>query len=68
MRGPKYVIKKGKMPVLKPEEARLLLDSIDVTDLSGLRDGALHRRQVYSFARVSAVTCMNVEDYYRWQR
>ncbi len=28
VRGPKYVIKKGKTPVLTPEEARLLLDSI----------------------------------------
>ena len=33
VRGPKYVIKKGKTPVLTPEEARLLLDSIDVTEL-----------------------------------
>ncbi len=36
VRSPKYVIKKGKTPVLTPEEARLLLDSIDVTELSGL--------------------------------
>jgi integrase/recombinase XerD len=41
VRGPKYVIKKGKTPVLTPEEARLLLDSIDVTELKGLRDRAL---------------------------
>jgi len=41
VRGPKYVIKKGKTPVLTPEEARLLLDSIDVTELCGLRDRAL---------------------------
>ena len=38
-RGPKYVIKKGKTPVLTPEEARPLLDSIDITDLKGLHDG-----------------------------
>ncbi len=35
VRGPKYVIKKGKTPVLTPEEARLLLDSIDVSDKFG---------------------------------
>lgn len=30
MRGPKYVVKKGKTSVLTPEEARALLDSIPV--------------------------------------
>jgi site-specific recombinase XerC len=63
--GPKYVIKKGKTPVLTPEEARLLLDSIDVSEKSGLRDRALLAMMVYSFARVSAVIGMNVEDYYQ---
>ena len=38
VRGPKYVIKKGKTPVLTPSEARLLLNSIDVEENSGLRD------------------------------
>jgi len=65
VRGPKYVIKKGKTPVLTPEEARLLLDSIDVTELKGLRDRALLAVMVYSFARVSAVVGMNVDDYYQ---
>lgn len=65
VRGPKYVVKKGKTPVLTPEEARLLLDSIDISNLSGLRDRALLAVMVYSFARVSAVTGMNVEDYYQ---
>jgi integrase/recombinase XerD len=65
VRGPKYVIRKGKTPVLTPEEARLLLDSIDVTELKGLRDRSLLAVMVYSFARVSAVVGMNVEDYYQ---
>jgi hypothetical protein len=30
VRGPKYVVKKGKTPVLTPQEARALLDSIAV--------------------------------------
>jgi hypothetical protein len=38
--GPKYVIKKGKTPVLTPDKARLLLNSINVSDNSGLRDRA----------------------------
>jgi integrase/recombinase XerD len=65
VRGPKYVVKKGKTPVLTPEEARVLLDSIDISELSGLRDRALIGVMVYSFARVSAVVGMNVEDYYQ---
>jgi integrase/recombinase XerD len=65
VRGPKYVIRKGKTPVLTPDEARLLLDSIDVSESSGLRDRALLAVMVYSFARVSAVVGMNVEDYYQ---
>ena len=65
VRGPKYVIKKGKTPVLTPDEARLLLDSINVQELSGLRDRALIGVMVYSFGRVSAVVGMNVDDYYQ---
>jgi site-specific recombinase XerD len=32
VRGPKYVVKRGKTPVLSADQARQLLDSIDVTD------------------------------------
>jgi integrase len=42
VRGPKHVVKVGKTPVLDAEEARTLLDSIDVTTPAGLRDRA-HR-------------------------
>jgi integrase/recombinase XerC len=31
VRGPRHVVKKGKTPVLSPDEARTLLDSIDAT-------------------------------------
>src|ERR1700732_471963 len=53
VRGPKYVVKKGKTPVLTADEARALLDSIPIVkpaeggaaatqpDLLGLRDRAL---------------------------
>jgi site-specific recombinase XerD len=70
VRGPTHVVKRGKTPVLSPEDARRLLDSIDTTTLVGLRDRALIGAMVYSFARVSAVVGMLVEDYYpegkRW--
>jgi integrase/recombinase XerD len=79
VRGPRYVIKKGKTPVLTPGEARLLLDSIPLVktitrrdgstlekpDLGGLRDRALLAVMVFSFARVSAVVGMDVDDYYQ---
>ncbi len=70
VRGPKHVIKRGKTPVLSAAEARTLLDSIDESTLSGLRDRALIGLMVYSFARVSAAVGMNAEDYFcqgkRW--
>lgn len=64
VRGPRYSVKKGKTPVLEPEEARRLLASIDTSHLVGLRDRALLGVMVYSFARVSAVVGMRVEDFY----
>jgi integrase/recombinase XerD len=65
VRGPKFVIKKGKTPVLDQEQARQLLDSIDEKSVVGLRDRALIAVMIYSFARVSAVVAMNVGDYYQ---
>jgi integrase/recombinase XerD len=78
VRGPKYVVKKGKTPVLTAEEARELLDSIPIVRntarkgqpeslepvVVGLRDRALIAVMVYSFARVSAVLKMKVCDYF----
>jgi site-specific recombinase XerD len=78
VRGPKYSVKKGKTPVLTPEEASDLLDSIaiernttgeDGADaqepaLVGLRDRALIAAMVYTFARVGAVLQMKVRDYF----
>lgn len=65
VRGPKYVIKRGKTPVLSAADARLLLDSIDTSHVVGLRDRAIIAAMVYTFARVGAVTGMKVEDYYQ---
>jgi integrase/recombinase XerD len=56
VRGPKYVTKRGKTPVLKADEARRLLDSIPTDTIVGLRDRALIGIMCYSFARVSAVS------------
>jgi integrase/recombinase XerD len=64
VRAAKHVVKKGKTPVLKADEARQLLDAIDTTTLIGLRDRALIAVMVYSFARIGATLAMKVEDYY----
>jgi integrase/recombinase XerD len=65
VKGPRYVVKKGKTPVLTATEARLLLDSIEIDTLIGLRDRALIALMCYSFARVTAAVGMNREDYYQ---
>ena len=64
VRGPKYVIKKGKTPILTAKQTRKLLDSIDASTIMGLRDRAIIATMVYSFGRISAVLGMNVADYY----
>jgi integrase/recombinase XerD len=64
VRGPKHVVHRGKTPVLTADQARTLLDSIKVDSVIGLRDRALIGLMCYTFARVSAVVHMRVEDYY----
>jgi site-specific recombinase XerD len=70
VRGPKYVVKRGKTPVLTAKQTRQLLDSIDISTVVGLRDRALIAAMTYTLGRVSAVVSMQVEDYYpeskRW--
>lgn len=65
VRGPKHVVKRGKTPVLTASQARELLDSIDISTIAGLRDRAIFGVMLFSFARVSAVTGMQVGDYYQ---
>ena len=64
VRGPSHSVKRGKTPVLAPEEARTLIDSIDVSKPAGLRDRALIGMMGYSFARIGAALSMKVEDVY----
>lgn len=68
VRGPSHVVKEGKTPVLSPEEARTLIDSIEVTTIGGLRDRALIAMMIYSFARIGAVLGMKVEDVHTQNR
>ncbi len=64
VRGPKHVVKRGKTPVLKADQARALLDSIKTDSIVGLRDRAIIGLMCYTFARVSAVVHMRIEDYF----
>jgi site-specific recombinase XerD len=68
VRGPKHNVKKGKTPVLSPDEARTLLDSISLSSPVGLRDRALIALMVYSFARIGAALKMRIEDVYTQNR
>jgi site-specific recombinase XerD len=68
VRGPSHTVKVGKTPVLAPEEARALLDSIQVTTVVGLRDRALIGLMVFSFARIGAALGMKVEDVFTQNR
>ena len=64
VRGPRHSVKKGKTPVLAADEARQLLDAIDLSTPIGLRDRALIGLMVYTFARVGAAIQMRLEDVY----
>ena len=62
VRGRKHSVKKGETPVLAVDEARTLIDAIDTSTITGLRDRALIGLMVYTFARVGVVIKMQVED------
>lgn len=54
--------------MLSSEEARQLLDSINISTVVGLRDRALIALMTFTFARVGAATGMDVEDWYFQKR
>ena len=62
VRGPKYVVRTGKTPMLDAAEWRKLVDSIPTGTVRDLRDRALIATLTYSFARISAALDMKVED------
>jgi site-specific recombinase XerD len=68
VRGPSHIVKTGKASVLTAEEARALIDSIDITKPAGLRDRALIGLMVFSFARIGAALGMKVEDVFTQNR
>ena len=68
VRGPSHSVRRGKTPVLAPEEARQLLNSIPTDTVVGLRDRALIGLMIYSFARIGAALGMEVRDVYTQNR
>lgn len=62
VRGPAHSARTGRTPVLEAQEARALLDAIDISTPAGLRDRALIGLMIYSFARVGAALAMKRED------
>jgi site-specific recombinase XerD len=62
VRGPKHVVVKGKTPVLQPQDARHLLDSIPTDTIVGLRDRALIALMLYTFARIGAAVAVDTDD------
>lgn len=70
VRGPRHSVKKGSTTVMSSEETSAFLKTIDTSTVVGLRDRAFIAAMVYTFARVSAVVSLKVEDYFplkkRW--
>lgn len=68
VRGPRHSVKVGKTPVLSAQEVRDLIAAIETDTIIGLRDRAIIGVMVYTFARVGAVTRMQLEDVYVQRR
>jgi integrase len=54
----------GKTPAFVDGEVQRLLDAIETSTHTGLRDRALLGVLAYTFARIGAVVNLKVEDYY----
>jgi site-specific recombinase XerD len=54
----------GKTPAFVDGEVQKLLDAVETSTHTGLRDRALLGTLAYTFARIGAVVNLKVEDYY----
>ena len=63
VKGPKYSIRKGKTPVLTPEETKQLLESVAGNKVKDLRDKAMLGVLFYAWVRVSALVNLDLKDY-----
>jgi site-specific recombinase XerD len=65
VKGPKHVVDEGSTPILTAEEARNFIEGLPTETAKDKRDKAIIGVLTYTFARVSAVVRMKIEDYYR---
>jgi site-specific recombinase XerD len=63
VRGERYEVVEGKTPEIPPEQARILLGSINTTTPVGLRDRAVIATLIYTAARAGAVARLRRKDF-----
>ena len=63
VRGVKHVVVEGKTPEIHIEQARKLFQSLDTSNVVGLRDRAVLGVLAYTGARVGAVARLRLSDY-----
>ena len=64
VRTERYTVVEGKTPEISVKQARLLLQSIDTSDVIGLRDKSIISILIYTAARIGAVSKLQVRDLY----
>ncbi len=64
VRAERYQVVEGKTPEITVKQARKLLQSIDTTDIIGLRDKSIIAILIYTAARVGAVSKLKRKDLY----
>ena len=62
VKAERYAVIEGKTPQIGLKEARTLLESIDVSNLVGLRDRAILAVLIYTAARVGAVAKLTLKS------
>jgi site-specific recombinase XerD len=63
VRTERFEVIEGKTPEIGVEQARKLLESIDTTNLVGLRDRAIIGTLIYTAARVGAVAKLRLKNF-----
>ncbi len=64
VRGERYQVIEGKTPEISVKQARLLLRSIDTSNVVGLRDRSIIAILIYTAARIGAVAKLRREHLY----
>jgi site-specific recombinase XerD len=65
VKTPRFSRTEGKTPAFSTEEVQKVLESVDTSHVIGWRDKAFLATLAYTFARISAVVSLKVEDYFQ---